>query len=138
MTLRTMLGFSDAHLIEGTTDGERAAHEEQVRQARLVAARRNSKWTEIEDDFVSRGRGLFVSAASDHVYAAVRGIVFATASVTIIADQSPLYFVVGDNGELAFYERQPRTWTEMLERKAERERRRNAPKSRPRWMDAKP
>lgn len=135
MTIRTM--FSDTAGVEDALAARRPAIEEEVRQARLVAARRSSMWTEIEDDFVPRGRGLLVSASTDHVYAPVRGVVFVTASVTIIADQSPLYFVVGDDGELAFYERQPQTWTEMLERQAERDRRRAAPKPRAKWLDAK-
>ena len=134
MTLRTMLGFSDSHLIEDTTtDAKRTAIVDEIRQARLVAARRNSKWTEIEDDLVPRARGLFVSAATDRVYTLVRGIVYAPGSASVVADRAPLYYTVSEDGELAFYERRTETWTEQLERKAERERRRAAPRETPTW-----
>ena len=102
----------------------RAAEErptaDEIRDGRVEAARRCRVWTEIQDDFVPRGHGLFVSAATDHVYAPVRGVVFATASVEIIADQAPLYFTVTADGGLAFYERRPQTWSEMLARRARR------------------
>ena len=84
-------------------------------------ARRCQAWTEVEDDFVPRGRGLFVSAGTDHVYTPVRGVVFETASVAIIATHAPYYFTVAADAGLAFYERLPQTWTEICERKARRD-----------------
>ena len=48
--LRTVLrGFSDGHRVESsTTDAMREAHEEEVRRARLKAARRNSRRHELD------------------------------------------------------------------------------------------
>ncbi len=134
MTLRTMLGFSDEHLVEGTTDAQRRAFEEEVRRARIVAARRQERWTELEEvDLVRRGRVL-VSATTDEMFQSYRGAAFAPGSASIMADHATLYFYVRDH-ELVFLERLPRTWTEELERQAARERRRAAPKQRPAWMN---
>jgi hypothetical protein len=94
--------------------------ESQIRAGRLQAARRLHVWTEIEDDFVPRGRGLFVSASTDHVYTTVRGVVFQTGSATIIAERAPYYFTVSPDGGLTFYERQPQTWSEMVAKRARR------------------
>ena len=94
----------------------------EIRRARVDVARRHQAWTEIEDDLVPRGRGLFVSAATDHVYTPTRGVVFATASVAIVAEYAPSYFTVSADGALAFYERLPQTWSEMVARKARRRR----------------
>ena len=94
--------------------------EDAIRAGRIEAARRCQVWTEIEDDLVPRGRGLFVSADTDHVYAPIRGVVFATASVEIIATHAPYYFTVSADGQLAFYERRPQTWSEIVARQARR------------------
>ena len=91
---------------------------EQIREARVTVARRCSSWTEAADDFVPRGRGLLVSAETDHVYTPARGVIFQTGSATIVADQAPYHFVVDDDGGLRFFERQSRTWTEQLEGRA--------------------
>ena len=129
-----MLGLSrEGSLEEGTPDEviekKRRALDEQLRPARLDAARRNPKWTEVEDDFVSRGRW-FVSASTDHIYMPARGVVFAAYSVTVIADQAELSFFVDDDGDLRFFERVPGTWTEHLEKRAARELAKAAPKPR--------
>ena len=49
--------------------------------------------------------------------------------------QVELSFTVGDNGELAFFEQLPGTWTQHLERIAERELAKATPKPRPAWME---
>ena len=92
--------------------------EDEIRKGRVEAARQCRVWTEIPDDLVPRGRGLFVSAGTDHVYRETRGVTFATASVRIIADQATYHFTVSPDDALAFYERLPRTWTEILTRRA--------------------
>ena len=124
----------EALLEEGTLDEvmekKRRANEEKARPARLKIARSNSKWTEIEDDLVRRARGYLVSAATDHVYTPVRGVVFAPYSVNAMADHAPLYFTVDANDELTFYERQPWTWTALLEKRAARELAKATPKPR--------
>ena len=51
----------EGSLEDGTPDEvmekKRRANAEKLRPARLEAARRNSKWTEIEDDLVRRNQG---------------------------------------------------------------------------------
>jgi hypothetical protein len=128
--MRTVLGGPST--LEEKEAAERATIEAQLRQARLEVARRTSRWTEIQDDFVPRGRNGYwlVSAASDHVYTRVRGTVFPAWSAAPMADVSGLYFTVDANGELTFYERQPWTWSEHVARQAAKERRRAAPRPR--------
>ena len=135
MTLMGRLGLSsESSLEEGTPDEvtakRRRAYAEKLRPARLKIARHNPRWTEIADDFVPRGRGFLVSAATDHVYTPVRGVVFLEHSVNVIADHAPLYFTVDANDELTFYERQPWTWTAFLEKRAARELAKAVPKPR--------
>lgn len=129
-----LLGLSRSSLEEGTPDEvvekKRRAYDAVVRPARLEVARRNFKWTEIENDLVPRNRGRFlVSAETDAIYTPVRGVVFAPYSVSVIADQTELYYFV-DDGELHFLERLPGTWTEHLEKHAARELAKAAPKPR--------
>jgi hypothetical protein len=102
---------------------QRAQHEEAVRNARLEAARRNQRWTELEEvDLVSRQRGLLVSASTDRVYRRHLGAVFAPGSVsTLIADQVELYFYVTANGEVVFLEPAfSETWSEYVTRRERR------------------
>ena len=95
---------------------EERPSEEEIRAARIQAARRHKAWTEIEDDLVPRGRWL-VSASTDDVYAPVRGTVFQTGSVAIVSDQARYHFTVSPEGTLAFYERLPHTWSEITARR---------------------
>lgn len=93
MSLRSTLGLGRESLLEEGTPDEvaekkRRAYAAAVRPARLEVARRNPKWTEIENDLVPRGRGLLVSAETDAIYKPVRGVVFQPYSVNVIADQS--------------------------------------------------
>jgi len=138
--LRTMLrGFSDAHRVEAnTSDAMRAAHEEEVRQARLAAARRNSRWTELNPvDLVPRNRGWLVAASDDAIYSPIRGAVFQPHSASAIADMTKLFYFVDADGEVVFLEQvtRPATYTEHLEQAAERAHRRSAPKPRPKWAE---
>lgn len=96
--MRTILGSPST--LEDAEAKERATVEEQVRRARLEFARRTSQWTEIEDDFVPRGRKghWLVSASTDDVYTRVRGTVFPTGSAAPLADVSVLYFTVDADG----------------------------------------
>ena len=131
---RLRLG-GESSLEEGTPDEvlekKRRALVEQVRPARLEVARRNPKWTELEEvDLVPRGRGWLVSADTDAIYTPTRGVVFQPHSVNVIADQIELAFYVDREGDIVFLERLPFTWTEHLERRAARELRTAAPKPR--------
>jgi Zn-finger nucleic acid-binding protein len=136
MSLRSTLGLSRETLLEEGEPDEvmekkRRAYAEKVRPERLKAARRNSRWLEIENDLVPRlgGRWL-VSASSDRIYQRVRGTIFLPHSVTAVADQSELAFYVDEDGDLVFLEQLRGTWTEHLEKQAAKELRKAAPKSR--------
>ena len=136
MSLRSMLSLTTrASLEEGEPDqvmeNKRRVYAEKVRPARLEVARRNSRWTEIENDLVPRlgGRWL-VSASSDRIYQRVLGTVFLPYSVSAIADRTELAFYVDDDGELVFLEQLLGTWTEHLEKQAAKELRKAAPKPR--------
>jgi hypothetical protein len=95
---------------------------EEIRAARLRAARATPAWTEIEADLVPRARRLFVSASTDQVYRAVRGAaIFAAGSSSIVSERTPYAFTVTEEG-LTFYEPLGTTWMEMLEKRAERKR----------------
>ena len=81
MSLMTRLRLSgESSLEEGTPDEviakKRSVLAEQVRPARLEAARHNPKWTEIQNDLVPRARGWLVSASTDAIYQPARGVVF--------------------------------------------------------------
>ena len=134
MSLRSTLSHKTL-LEEGTPDEvmqkKRGALDEQVRPKRLEVARRNGRWTEIENDLVPRlgGRWL-VSAVTDLIYKRVLGTVFAPHSVTAIADRAELAFYVDRDGDLVFLEQLPGTWTEHLEKQAAKELRKAAPKPR--------
>ena len=136
MSLLGRIGLSrEMSLEEGEPDEvtakKRRAHAERVRPERLKAARRNPRWTEIENDLVERlgGRWL-VSASSDQIFQPVRGTVFLPDSVTAVADRSELAFYVNADGDLVFFEQLPGTWTQHLEKKAARELAKAAPKPR--------
>jgi hypothetical protein len=136
MSARKILGLSQKTLLQqGEPDEvaakERKAYAENVRPERLKAARRNSRWTEIENDLVPRlgGRWL-VSASTDAVYTPVRGAVFLSYLADVVADQAPLHYFVDGDDELHFFERLPETWTQHLEKKAARDLRKAAPKPR--------
>ena len=136
MSLRSTLGLSrEASLEEGTPDEvaekKRRALAAVLRPRRLEVARRNSVWTEIENDLVPRNRGLWlVSASTDAIYTPTRGVVFQSHSISVIADRTPLSFYVDPDGDLVFLEQLPGTWTQHLERQAAKERRRAAPSAR--------
>jgi hypothetical protein len=105
-----------------TRAAEERPAENEIRVKRLEVARRTTRWTEIEDDFVPRGRNGYwlVSASTDHVYTRVHGTVFPRGSAAPLADVSELYFTVDTNGELTFYEREPWLWSEHVEKRARR------------------
>jgi hypothetical protein len=126
----------EARVLEGTPEEVKRKQWELVREQRVEAARRQKKWTEIEKvDLVWR-RPYYVHASTDALFTPYRGAAFESGSAWVVADLLELYFYVRD-GEVVLFEKvpSPATYTEFLERRAERERRRNAPKPRPAWMD---
>lgn len=126
MNVMKLLMSRESSLVEGTPDEvaekQRKANEEAVRPARLDAARRQPKWTEIENDLVPRGyKGTqLVSAETDHVYRRYAGPVFQPGTASVIPDQAELYFTVDANHGLTFYEREPGTWSDRVARQARR------------------
>jgi hypothetical protein len=108
--------------------------EQELRNARVAAARRVPAWSELDPiDLVPRmGGRVVVSAESDRIFTRYAGALWQTGTATAIPDFSPLFFTA-DGDRLEFYEAQPGTWTARVEQKAERERRRAAPKPRPKW-----
>ena len=96
--------------------------EKEIRRARVARARQHQRWTEIPAGrLVPRYRHWLVDAETDECFVPVRGVVFQIGTANIIADLARLHFVVGDDGELVFYEKQPGTWSEIYARRARRE-----------------
>lgn len=92
---------------------------QKLQAARVEAARRNAKWTELdESDLVARG-DLFVSVATDAVFAPARGVIFEPHTASPIADFAPLRFFVHDD-QLVFLEAQPGTWSDEIARQERR------------------
>lgn len=94
-----------------------------VREARLELARRNPRWVElVETDLVRRGPSFLVHVPTDAVYTVRRGHVFEPdkAVVGYVPDGVPLAYYVDASREITFLEAQPRTWSELVERKARR------------------
>jgi hypothetical protein len=116
-SLGTRLQYGTLEEIE---EREYAELMRQVSAERIRIARSTSRWQEIEDDLVPRGRVWLVSASTDAVYRRDRGLVFAPGSVSIVDEVRPLHFTVGDDGELTFYERERETWSAIVARRAAR------------------
>jgi hypothetical protein len=116
MRLPTIIGRSAEH--DATLD--------ELRAARITAARGCQAWTEIDGPLVARGPW-WVHPDSDRLFTQYRGVAFATGSVSLVADRAELVFTVhGD--ELSLYERvfSPASWTEHVERQAKRQQQRAA------------
>lgn len=92
---------------------------DEIRRLRVEAARRNSKWKEIEPP-IRRGRWL-VDAASDELHTLHRGVIWHRAQIEFGADQ-PLRFFVDAAGHVIVLDRvlSPRTWSEFYERQTRR------------------
>lgn len=94
--------------------------EDAGRERRIELARRNSRWTEIDDDLVERGR-LLVSASTDQVFKRYRGDAFETGSATLIAEEFPMFWYVDRGGDLVLLERLPGAWSEIVAKRAKRQ-----------------
>jgi hypothetical protein len=95
--------------------------EDELRVARLVAARRCQVWTELDGPLIRRGP-FWVDAESDRLYMPFRGAVWRPGAASIeYAGTLPLAFVV-HRDELTLYEcvTSPATWSEHVERQAKR------------------
>ena len=109
--------------VEPELDPARAEHERRVRERRLELARRQPKWTEVpESRLVRRGRYL-VDAETDLVYVVRLGHVFEPGSATVgyVTPDTALTYYVDAVGSVVFLKHLgPRTWSEIVERKARR------------------
>lgn len=97
------------------------ARADQIRVARIEAARRNTKWTEIDGPLIRRGPW-WVDVESDRLFTLYRGPVFETGCASIaFADAAPLVFTV-DGDTLTLFEpvTSPPSWSEVVERRARR------------------
>ncbi len=63
---------------------------------------------------------------------------YVPAPPVIVNTTAELWFAISDAGELVFYERQPRMWSEMVRRQAEKELRRTAVRPTPEWQKRTP
>lgn len=99
--------------------------EQQLREARVQAARRNNRWQELDPvDLVERlGGRIVVSAETDRCFQSYRGALWQSGTATAIPDFSPLFYVVHDGDRLEFFEQMPDTWTARVERTERRKRR---------------
>jgi hypothetical protein len=95
-----------------------------VRQARLANARRQAAWVEIPETRLVRRGPFFVDAETDLLYILRRGVVFEPGGATIayVPPDTALTFTVRQNDDVVFIEHPggPRTWSEIVERKAAR------------------
>jgi hypothetical protein len=85
----------------------------EIRDLRIMAARRCRNWTELDPaDLVPRERGFLVSASTDDAFVPYRGAALSR-SGQLISDAVPLaFYVAGD--EVHFLERQSRKWSEIV------------------------
>ncbi len=115
MKLRTIIGRSEQEPVDD-------AQAKRLRELRVEAARRNSRWTELKESaLVPRPPGFLVDAESDEVFRESRGAVYVPGEIrSSFAERTELYFVVRDGDVLEFLERDPRTWSQIVERQARR------------------
>jgi len=104
---------------------EEVPTEDAILDARIRAARSMALWTELEEVALVKRDRWYVHSESDELFAPARGVIFQTASVSVVADRAPLYFVVAHDGRLRFFEKvtSPPTWTEYVERRERRKHR---------------
>jgi hypothetical protein len=125
--LRSLAGFTDAHLVAGDDDTRRRAREALLREHRVEAAhKQHPRWVELQTADLRRRGPWLVHVASDRLLSRFRGEIFAPGSATILyRGDDELCFVVDREGELVFFERPPhgpRTLTELEERRARKQR----------------
>jgi hypothetical protein len=134
MSLRTVLGFSrELGVDEGTADEAAAKRAALVREKRIEHAREMRAWVEHgETALVRRPPGYFVHADSDEVVTVYRGAIFDPGTAYVAFNETiEMHWYVDGAGEIVFFERTPtpRTWSELVQKRAQREAR-AAPKPR--------
>lgn len=110
-------------------DPARVEHERQVREKRLEIARQRSNWTEIPETRLVRRGPFWVDAETDLLWVVRRGHVFepGRAGVGYVTNDTAMTYTVDAAGEVVFLESPsgPRTWSEVVERRAKRGRARS-------------
>jgi hypothetical protein len=123
MNLLQAMRSGGRHILEGEPDEVQQRLRAKLAADRVEWARGNSKhWTEIDGAALVRRGPYRVDADSDAVYLPRVASPYATGRVHPDADAfSPLFFTVGPENELLFFEREAWGWSERLERKAKRD-----------------
>ena len=112
--------LSRMETLEDIQAREARERDEDVRKARISAARKCSAWEEITppERLVPRGPARFgwmVDAESDAIYVLHGGSVFQPRTAQIIADKAPLKYTIS-GGHVLVYERlrKPKTWSDVI------------------------
>jgi hypothetical protein len=93
---------------------------DELRAARLAAARKCQAWTEVEEvDLVKRAVWL-VSATTDELFSRYTGATFGRTGRIEFAAEQPLVFYVNRNADVVVLEKcqSPSTWSEVVEKQA--------------------
>ena len=96
---------------------------EQLRAARLGAARANAYWQEIEFTLLVRRGPFLVRADDDSLWTLHRGNIWnPSAADVVFNDRIQMWFTVDAAGDVVFLEKinAPATWSEVVERQARR------------------
>jgi len=121
--LRPTRSLDDVATIE---QRERADQAQQLRQARVATARRTDEWVEVPQSHLVRRGPFWIDAETDAVFTHRPGAVFdhGRAEAPYSLTQTRLHFFVSDDNTVEFLESTAaRTWSQMLERKHEKQRR---------------
>jgi hypothetical protein len=96
---------------------------EQLRAARLEAARRTPEWEELEETALVRRAPFLVHAADDSLWTPFRAPTFEAGSARVVAnDRVPLGYYLTPDGDIQFVEKVAGTWSQVVERQARKSR----------------
>ena len=96
--------------------------EEELKRQRVVSARANRYWREVEESaLVRRPPAYFVHADTDELFTVYRGSVFTTGmGKPSFNERVPLVFYVSAENQITFLEPKGRTWSEVVAQRARR------------------
>jgi hypothetical protein len=104
-----------------TSSREEVPTEQEVRERRVMTARANRFWSEVEETALVRRERWLIHAETDEMFSPFAAQVWANGSANIAQnDRVPLTFYVDREGEVRFLERQPGTWSQVVARRARR------------------
>lgn len=104
-------------------EDELAKKREQLREARLNAARNQPNWREVSPAarLIPRGPARFgwlCDAADDSLWRVTRGATFQPGSAVVVATHTAVTFYVDTNGDVVALEPAPiKTWSEVVRRR---------------------